>query len=216
MRACGCGDRNSLQCAMRGKKMSSANRVWPVTFARPSTLRRGMPITRSSSRLALRSSAGVARESFSFAMRPPGQVFGLTLCHLCSGIPLLRDLKNRGFDGFENLQIARAAAQVSGNRFADLIAARVWVLVKQSLRGHQDRRRAIAALRCSEIGKSILQRMQLPIFPEALHSQDLFASALEGKQQARKQRLAVQKNGASASFTQFAAVLRARMAKIFA
>src|SRR5258707_15500751 len=150
MRACGCGDRNSLQCAMRGKKMSSANRVWPVTLARPSTLRRGMPITRSSSRLALRALAGALRESFSFGMRPPQQVFASTLCHLRSRILLLRDLEDGGFDGFEDLQIARAAAQVSGNRFANLIPRRVGILIQQSLRGHQNRRSAIAARCCSE------------------------------------------------------------------
>src|SRR5260370_9652925 len=164
MRACGCGDRSSLQCAMRGKKMSSANRVWPVTFARASTLRRGTPITRSSSRLALRASAGALRESFSFGMRPPQKVFVHTLRHLRSRVLLLRDLEDCGLDGFENLEIACAAAQVSGNRFANLIPRRVGILIQQSLRSHQDRRRAIAALRCSEISKSILQALKLPIF----------------------------------------------------
>src|SRR6266851_2574899 len=192
MRACGCGDRSSLQCAMRGKKMSSANRVWPVTFARASTLRRGTPITRSSLLSALRASTGVVRESFSFAMRPPQQVFAPTLRHLRSSILLLRDLEHRGFDGFENLQIARAAAQVSGDRFADLIAAGARVLIQQGLRGHQNRRRAIAALRRSKIGKSILQGMQVSIFSEALHGQYLLATTLERQHQAGQHGLAVQ------------------------
>src|SRR5207253_1431340 len=39
----------SLQCAMRGKQMSSAKRVCPVTLARPSTRRRGTPMTRNPS-----------------------------------------------------------------------------------------------------------------------------------------------------------------------
>jgi hypothetical protein len=56
---------------MRGSAMSSANRVCPVTFARPSTRRRGLPMT--------------------FMLHPP-----------------------RGLlDGFEDLLIARAAAQIS-------------------------------------------------------------------------------------------------------
>src|SRR5688572_11392308 len=32
-------------CSMRGSAMSSAKRVWPVTLARPSTRRRGLPRT---------------------------------------------------------------------------------------------------------------------------------------------------------------------------
>src|SRR5688500_6220819 len=32
-------------CSMRGSTMSSAKRVWPVTLARPSTRRRGLPMT---------------------------------------------------------------------------------------------------------------------------------------------------------------------------
>src|SRR5262245_52259125 len=32
-------------CSMRGRTMSSAKRVWPVTLARPSTRRRGLPRT---------------------------------------------------------------------------------------------------------------------------------------------------------------------------
>src|SRR5882724_10286922 len=114
--------------------MSSANRVWPVTFARASTLRRGTPITRSSSMLFLSASAGAFRKSFSFAMRSPRQVFALMLRHLRSRILLLRDLQHRSLDGFENLQIARAAAQVSGNRFANLVPRRVRILIQQSFR----------------------------------------------------------------------------------
>src|SRR5688572_21411207 len=43
--ACGCGLRKSFVCSMRGSTMSSAKRVWPVTLARPSTRRRGLPRT---------------------------------------------------------------------------------------------------------------------------------------------------------------------------
>src|SRR2546430_434151 len=43
--ACACGERKSFMCSMRGSTMSSAKRVWPVTLARPSTRRRGLPRT---------------------------------------------------------------------------------------------------------------------------------------------------------------------------
>ena len=44
-RACGIGERSSRACAIRGSTRSSANLVCPVTLARPSTRRRGWPMT---------------------------------------------------------------------------------------------------------------------------------------------------------------------------
>src|SRR6266513_637630 len=43
--ACAWGERSNFMCSMRGRTMSSAKRVWPVTLARPSTLRRALPMT---------------------------------------------------------------------------------------------------------------------------------------------------------------------------
>src|SRR5687768_6205770 len=45
IKACGWGERSRRMCSMRGSTMSSAKRVWPVTLARPSTRRRGLPST---------------------------------------------------------------------------------------------------------------------------------------------------------------------------
>src|SRR5713226_4663818 len=150
MRACGCGDRSSLQCAMRGKKMSSAKRVWPVTFARASTLRRGTPITRKSFPLAFEASAGIVRESFSFGMRPPECSHVTSSRHLRYGILLVSDLEHRRFDSFKNLKIAGAAAEISGDCFANLVARGARVLVQQSFCSHQNCGRAITALRCAK------------------------------------------------------------------
>src|SRR6267378_6740470 len=154
---------------MRGRKMSSAKRVWPVTFARASTLRRGTPITRSSSPLAFGASTGVFRESFSFGMRPPACLFLPSPWKLRCRFPLVRDFEHRGFDGLENLKITCAPAQISGDRFADLLAAGVRIPIQQSLRRDQNRRCAITALRRAKIGKSILQGMKVSVFSEAFH-----------------------------------------------
>src|SRR6185295_14453508 len=43
MMACGKWLRRILQKSIRGSTMSSANFVWPVHFARASTLRKGLP-----------------------------------------------------------------------------------------------------------------------------------------------------------------------------
>src|SRR2546421_9953812 len=181
--------------------MSSAKRVWPVTFARASTLRRGTPITRSSSPLAFGLSAGVFRESLSFGMRPPRCLFLPSPWNPRCRFPLIRDFEHRGFDGLENLKIACAPAQISGNRFADLIAAGVRIQVQQSLRRDQNCRRAIAALRRAEIGKSILQGMQVSIFSKAFDGEYLPSATFEGQHQAGKHWLAVEKNGAGAAFS---------------
>src|SRR5579871_1845925 len=45
IRACGCGLRSSLQCRVRGRAMSSAKTVRPVTLASASTLGSGLPTT---------------------------------------------------------------------------------------------------------------------------------------------------------------------------
>src|SRR5437867_11780884 len=45
--ACGSCVRRILQESIRGRKMSSANFVWPVHLARASTLRKGLPTTLS-------------------------------------------------------------------------------------------------------------------------------------------------------------------------
>src|SRR5436309_3080989 len=215
MRACGCGERRSLQNAIRGRKMSSAKRVWPVTFARASTRRRGTPITRRSFSLAFREPTRVTRGSLSFGIRPPGGLSTPTAGKSGCRSFLTCDLQHRGFDGFENLKVARAAAQVAGDGLADLISRGVRILIQQSFRCHQNCRRAIAALRGSQIGKGILQRMKTSVFPEAFHGQDLLSAALERQYETGKNGLAVQKNGASAAFTEFTAMLGAGMTEIF-
>src|SRR6266568_4525918 len=129
---------------------------------------------------------------------------------------LVRDLEHRGFDGFENLKIPGAAAQVAGDCFPDLVPRGVRILVQQSLRSYQNGWCAIAALRCTKIGESILQRVKISVFAEALDSQDLFSATLEREHQARKNGFAIQKDGASATFSELTAVFCARVTEILA
>jgi hypothetical protein len=71
-------------------------------------------------------------------------------------------------------------------------------------------------LRCSEIGKSILQGMKVSIFSQALHRQYLPSTTFECQDEAGKHGLAVQKNGARPAFSQLTAVLCARVTEILA
>src|SRR5258708_5681522 len=140
----------------------------------------------------------------------------LSLRQLRHRAVLVRDLEHRGFDSFENLKISGTAAQVAGDCFADLIPRGVRILVQQSLRCYQNGWRAIATLRRPEIGESILQRVKISVFAEALDSQDLFSATLEREHQTRKHRLAIQKDGASAAFSELTAVFCACVTEILA
>src|SRR5512134_10149 len=172
--ACGCGLRSILMCTMRGRTMSSAKRVCPVTLARPSTRRRGLPRT--------------------FIAHP----------------------SRRFFYCFEDLLVAGASAQIAGDGFFDPLARRRLFFVEKRFRGHQDARRAIAALRGAEVGEGRLQRMQLRTARQTLHRIDQFVGALHGENQAGKLRLAVDEHGAGAAFAELAAVLGAGKAEILA
>lgn len=92
---------------------------------------------------------------------------------------LLRDLQHRGFYGFENLQVASAAAEISRKRFTDLAAIRVRIRVQQSLCRYKDSRRAVAALCRAKIRKRILQRVKPPILAKPFDRQDFPACAFK-------------------------------------
>jgi hypothetical protein len=132
------------------------------------------------------------------------------------GTVLVSDLQHRGFDSFENLKIAGATAQVSGDCFADLIPRGAGIVIQQSLRSHQNGRCAIAALRCAEVSEGILQRVKDSVFAEALDSQYLLSAALKREQETRKHWLTIQKNGAGATLSKLTAVFCARMTEILA
>src|SRR6266700_3515357 len=140
----------------------------------------------------------------------------LSLRQLRHRAVLVRDLEHRGFDGFENLKISGTAAQVAGDCLSDLIPRGARIVIQQGLGGHQNGRCAIAALRCTEIGESILQRVKISVFAEALDSQYLLSAALQREHEAGKHGLAIQKDGASAAFSELTAVFCAGVTEILA
>ncbi len=56
----------------------------------------------------------------------------------------------------------------------------------------------------------------MSVFPEAFHGQDFLSNALKRQDEAGKNRLAVQKNGTGAAFSELAAVLRTSVTEILA
>ena len=159
--------------------MSSANRVWPVTFARPSTRRRGRPMTR----VVL-----IAR-----SLAP-------------AGVPHPGDGR---FDGFEDLQVAGAAAEVARERLANPLARRLRVPSSSALAVTRNAGRAVAALRAAQVGEGFLQRMQRPSAASPSMVVIDRAVALDAEHQAREHRLAVDEHRARAALAQLAAVLGA-------
>src|ERR1043166_1348673 len=163
MSPCGTELRSSLVCSMRGKTRSSAYLVWPITFAIESTLRYGLPTTRSF----------FAPESLPeppFGLDPlPAPPFDAPLLaapslgtidtllgRLCSFACHARGCQ---LHRFVNLDVAGAAAQVPGQRFANLLARWPRRVLEQRLRRQQNPRRAVAALRRAQLRETFLQRM---------------------------------------------------------
>jgi hypothetical protein len=85
----------------------------------------------------------------------------------------------------------------------------VRVLVEQRLGGDQESRRAVAALRRSEIGEGVLQRVQASVGGEAFDRRHRAAVAVDAQHEARQHRLAVEEHGARAALAEFAAMLGA-------
>ena len=116
----------------------------------------------------------------------------------------------------DDLQIARAPAQVARERFTDLRGRRVRLAIQQGLRGDQDPRRAVPALRCAEVGKRVLQRVQRAVLRQALDGGHGAPAALEAENEAREHRLAVQQDGTGAAFAELAAMLGPRELQVLA
>src|ERR1043166_4165482 len=56
--------------------------------------------------------------------------------------------------GFDDLGIAGAAADIAGDAEPDIVLVRIWILIQQRLRHHDDARRAEAALRTAMMAKA--------------------------------------------------------------
>src|SRR3954469_8330745 len=202
--ACGCVERTSRTQAVRGKARSSANLVAPVTLARPSTRRNGLPMMLVS---RCGSSSGSGFSSGSAMMIVPVVV---PIKGFVRGCPVLAAHPGGGpFHPFEDLEIAGAAAEVAGERLADFFAAWGWVLGEQGFGGHQDARRAVAALGGAEVGEGGLEGMELVAELHPLDRLDRFAARLGGEHQTGEHGTAVHQHRAGAALAELAAVLGA-------
>src|ERR687898_47282 len=94
-------------------------------------------------------------------------------------------------DGFHDVLVARAAAQVPFQAFPDLLLRRVGVLLQQADGGHDHARRAITALQTVRLVECLLHRMPHTVLRDAPDGGDLVPVGLHRKDRARLDRLPV-------------------------
>src|SRR6185503_11821895 len=189
MRACACGLLSTLPTIWPAMAKSAPNLARPVTLSTPSGRSGRVPTH-------LNSEPG----SFTFSCIGSGS------SHLGGGV------HHRAND----LVVAGAAAQVAGQPVAQLGLARVGVLLQQRLGGHQEARRADAALQRRVLDELALQRMQLVALGHALDGGDRPAVRLHAQHQARAHEAAVDGDAAGAAVAGRAAFLGAGEAQLVA
>src|SRR5262249_49152690 len=120
-------------------------------------------------------------------------------------------------DRLDDVLIAGAPAQVAGDAEADLLLARVRVLLQQAVRAHDHAGRAEAALKPVHLAKAFLQGGQRAVGSgHAFDRQDLGAIGLDGEHGAGLHRLAVEVHRAGAAMAGLAADMRAGQVELLA
>src|SRR3954454_1634853 len=98
----------------------------------------------------------------------------------------------RGPHGLDDVVVARAAAEVAGERLADLLLARVRVLGQQVRPRHDHPRRAVAALEPVVLPERLLERVQAALGAEAFDGGDLRPVGLHREHRAALHGVAVE------------------------
>ena len=109
----------------------------------------------------------------------------------------------------EDLAVPGAAADVPRERLADLRVARLGVALQERLRGHDEPRRAEAALHGTGFHERHLERMHPAVARKRLHGLDLLVRTRAGEDEAAADELAVEHDGARPALALLARVLAA-------
>src|SRR5690606_1970868 len=111
------------------------------------------------------------------------------------------------------LRVSRAAAEVAGERLADLLARGRWVALEQRVGGHENAGRAEAALRGAVLAEGGLERVRLAGAREAFDGGDIPALGLPDGGQAGEYGLSVEEDGAGATVALVATLFGAGQAE---
>src|SRR5829696_1415057 len=123
-------------------------------------------------------------------------------------------ISSRLLDGFDDIDVPRAAADVALDRLADLPLARARVRVEQILGGHEHPRRAVPALQRMRLAERLLERMELVVLREPLDRVDRRAVGLDSQHHAALDRVAVVEDRARAAVARVAADVRSGQLQI--
>src|SRR5207249_1232778 len=177
MRAWGWGLRSSLAKSIRGRNRSSANRVTPVTFAVASTLRWAFPTTRNPVGLLPDAIQGLRCRLRVLAPHPSG----------------------RQLDGFVDLDVTGAAAEVAGQSLLDVVSCGTRVGGEQRFGGEEERRGTVAALCGAQLGERLLEGMERPARRHPFDGFNPVAGAGEAEHQTGQHGRTVHEHGTGAA-----------------
>src|SRR6267142_567386 len=144
------------------------------------------------------------------------QTSGLVLGVVMGSLLLLAQPLGCGLDGFDDVRIARAAAEVAADCLSDVRLAGLLVARQQRAAGHHHPRRAVPALQPVLVPERFLDGVELAVLLQALHGADLRAVRLDREHRARLHRLDVEQHGAGAAVRGVAADVRPGQAQVLA
>src|SRR5712692_8906818 len=120
--------------------------------------------------------------------------------------------------GRDDVLVTSAAAQIPGERLADLALVRIGMVAQERDERHEDARRAEAALQPMGLAERRLERMQriARAVRQTLDCHDVVPIRLDGEHQAGADRLSIQQHGAGAAHAVLAPDVRAGESQLVA
>ena len=88
---------------------------------------------------------------------------------------------HRGTYGLDDIDVSRAATQISGNSALDIVFVYSPVLEHEPIGRHEHAGRAVAALYGVRFQKRLLQRMQAVVLAQAFDGDDFSSVGLDGQ-----------------------------------
>src|SRR5215813_13190960 len=116
-------------------------------------------------------------------------------------------------DRLDHFGVARAAAQIAGDRVANVLLGRLRVLGEQRRRGHENTRNAEAALGHAAAHEGVLQRRQRAAARQPFDRRHRAAARLHRQYEAARDQLTVEVHRACAAVAGAAALLGTREAE---
>src|SRR6266568_7466219 len=135
---------------------------------------------------------------------------------LCTHRGLAAQRRRPVLNGFDDVHVAGAAAQVAGDTPTNLRLGRVGIFREQRLGAEEHTWRAEPALQAVLLEEALLQRVQLTVLLQAFDRLDLAAISLHGQQRAGLDGLAIEQDRACATVRRIAPDMSASKVQVLA